>query len=41
VLEDFDDDHPAAAARARRVMVCRSVGLMIRVVVLGRPPHHG
>ena len=28
-LEDFDDDHPAAAARARRAMVWRSAGVLI------------
>src|SRR5438270_7124781 len=35
-LEGFDDDHPPAAARAWRAMVCRRTGRLIRVVGLGR-----
>jgi hypothetical protein len=31
-LEDFDDDHTPAAARAWRAMVCRSAGHLIGVV---------
>src|SRR5438270_814117 len=42
-LEGFDDDHPPAAARAWRAMVCRRTGRLIRVVGLGRyiPRRHG
>ena len=31
-LEDFDNDHPPAAARAWRAMVCCSAGRLIGVI---------
>jgi hypothetical protein len=42
-LEDFDDDHAAAATGAWRMMVCRGAGCRIRVVMLYRRIHrrHG